>query len=281
MSARPRRKRWQPQTPAAVSPRTAGWSRPSFLLLLIQLGFLLLFPKPSFPQVQVPNVEDVMDYIDDLYRSESSRSRMRMTVERERGTRTLEMEAWSKGDDEALIVIREPAREAGTATLRTEEGLWNYAPRADRLIRIPTGLLSDSWMGSHFTNDDLMRETSYLDDYDASLSWTERDGRRRLEATLTPKPDAPVVYSKLVFHITPEDWVPIRADYYDGEDVVRSMIFEDIQSISGKKIPMRMILQPNDSPDEQTVVEYLELELNVPVDDELFSRQGLRRVARG
>lgn len=274
--------RQRTRNPAWAEDGTEGWA-PSrlLLLLLIPVFLLLLFPAPSRSQVPVPNVDEVMDYIDDLYRSQSSYSVMRMTVERERGTRTLEMEAWTEGDDQALIVIRDPAREAGTATLRTEEGLWNYAPRADRLIRIPTGLLSDSWMGSHFTNDDLMRETSYLDDYDATLSWIERDGSRILEATLTPKPDAPVVYSKLVFYITPEDWVPTRADYYDGEEVVRSMIFEDIQTISGKKIPMRMILQPSDTPDEKTVVEYLELELNVPVDSSLFTRQGLRRAARG
>ncbi len=222
-----------------------------------------------------------MDYIDDLYRSRSSHSVMRMTVERERGTRTLEMEAWTRGEDQALIVIRSPAREAGTATLRTEDGLWNYAPRADRLIRIPTGLLSDSWMGSHFTNDDLMRETSYLDDYDASLSWEVEDGNRILKATLTPKPDAPVVYSRLVFYITPGDWVPTRADYYDGKEIVRSMIFEDVRTVAGKKIPLRMILKPSDSPEERTAVEYLELELNMPVDEDLFTRQGLRRVARG
>lgn len=232
-------------------------------------------------QVPVPDVNEVMDYIDDLYRSESSHSVMRMTVVRERGTRELEMESWTKGDDDALIVIRSPAREAGAATLRTEEGLWNYAPRADRLIRIPSGLLSESWMGSHFTNDDLMRETSYLDDYDAALSSEERDGTRYLKATLTPKPDAPVVYSELVFLITPGDWVPVRSEYYDDGEMVRAMMFEQVQTISGKKIPMRMVILPTDAPDERTVVEYLELELNVPVDEQLFTRQGLRRVARG
>jgi outer membrane lipoprotein-sorting protein len=206
---------------------------------------------------------------------------MRMTVSRERGTRTLDMEAWSRGEDQALIVIRAPAREAGAATLRTRDGLWNYAPRADRLIRIPTGLLSDAWMGSHFTNDDLVRETSYLDDYDATLSREERAGVTYLRATLTPKPEAPVVYSQLVFLITPQDWIPVRADYYDEGKVVRTMIFEDIRTIAGKKIPMRMILRPEDASGEQTVVEYLELELNIPVAEEMFTQQGLRRVARG
>ena len=247
--------------------------------ILLVAGSLL--PLPALAQIPVPDVTLVMDYIDDLYRSQSSYSLMRMTVVRERGTRELEMEAWSKGDDEALIVIRSPAREAGAATLRTEEGLWNYAPRADRLIRIPSGLLSESWMGSHFTNDDLMRETSYLDDYDAVLSTEEREGVTYLKASLTPKPDAPVVYSELVFLITPDDWVPVRSEYYDDGELIRAMSFDRIQTIAGKKIPMRMTILPVDKPDEQTVVEYLELELDVPVDDALFTRQGLRRVARG
>ncbi|MBT8395775.1 MAG: outer membrane lipoprotein-sorting protein [Gemmatimonadetes bacterium] len=238
-------------------------------------------PCCAFAQTPVPDVDRVMDYIDDLYRSQSSYSRMRMTVVRERGTRELEMESWSRGDDEALIVIRSPAREAGAATLRTEEGLWNYAPRADRLIRIPSGLLSESWMGSHFTNDDLMRETSYLDDYDATLTTEELDGVIYLKATLIPKPDAPVVYTELVFFVTTDDWVPVRSEYYDEGELVRAWAFDDIRTISGKKIPLRMTVLPVDEPEERTVIEYLELELDVPVEGQLFTRQGLRRAARG
>ena len=248
------------------------------LLLAVSLAATV---NPVEAQIPVPDVSRVMDYIDDLYRAQSSYSSMRMTVVRERGTRELELEAWSKGDDETLIVIRSPAREAGTATLRTEDGLWNYAPRADRLIRIPTGLLSDSWMGSHFTNDDLMRETSYLDDYDAVLSLAELSGVTYLKAVLTPKPDAPVVFSQMVWYITTEDWIPYRTEYYDDGTLIRSMTFERIETVSGKKIPMRMIIVPEDKPDERTVVEYLELELDVPVSDEIFTRQGLRRAARG
>ncbi len=255
-------------------------SRRLALALVVTVGWIVL-PGSASGQIPVPDVRQVMDYIDDLYRAESSYSSMRMTVVRERGTRELEMESWSRGDDQALIVIRSPAREAGTATLRTDDGLWNYAPRADRLIRIPTGLLSDSWMGSHFTNDDLMRETSFLDDYDVSLSAGEWDGDEYLKATLIPKPDAPVVYSQLVFFITPGDWVPVRWEYYDDGKLIRSMTFDRIETIAGKLIPMRMVIIPEDDPEERTIVEYLELELDVPVDDQLFSRQGLRRAARG
>jgi outer membrane lipoprotein-sorting protein len=161
----------------------------------------------------------------------------------------------------------------------TEEGLWNYAPRADRLIRIPTGLLSESWMGSHFTNDDLMRETSYDDDYDTELSWTERDGERYLLVTMTPKPDAPVVYTRVLFLLTPDRWIPVREEFYDEGELIRYMTFDRVETVGGRPIPMRMTLIPTDEPDERTVVEYEELQFDADVDASLFTRRGLRRVA--
>lgn len=254
--------------------------RGALAALAAVLGAGAVLPSPARAQDALPSVEEVMDHVDDLYRAASSHARMRMTVVNERGSRELELESWSRGDDEGLVVIRAPAREAGTATLRTEDGLWNYAPRADRLIRIPSGLLSESWMGSHFTNDDLMRETSYLDDYDATLDRVERDGETYLRASLVPRPDAPVVYSRLVFLVRPDDWVPVRAEYWDDGEVVRTMRFEDVETVAGRPIPMTMVLVPEDEPGERTVVTYLELELDVPVDETLFTRQGLRRVAR-
>lgn len=229
---------------------------------------------------RLPSMDEVVDHLDELYRAGSSHAVMTMTVVRERGTRELTIESWSQGDDEALMVIRSPAREAGTATLRTEEGLWNYGPRADRLIRIPTGLLSESWMGSHFTNDDLMRETSYQDDYETELSWAERSGERRLLVTMTPRPDAPVVYTRVLFWLTPDDWIPVAQEFYDRGELIRTMTFDRVRTVDGRWIPMRMTLTPADEPDQRTVMEYNELELDVPVDPELFTRRGLRRTAR-
>lgn len=245
------------------------------------LSLALVVHPPPLSAQQLPSADELMDYLDDLYRAESSHAVMTMTVVRERGTRELTLESWSRGMEEALIVIREPAREAGTATLRTEEALWNYAPRADRLIRIPTGLLGDSWMGSHFTNDDLVRETSYREDYRTSLSWTEEEGERKILATLTPRPDAPVVYTRIEYLVSVDGWIPERADYFDEGEIVRTMRYDDVRPTAGRRLPMRLIIQPADEPGERTVVVYQELELNVPVDEDLFTRRGLRRVARG
>jgi hypothetical protein len=238
-------------------------------------------PQPQPPQQpRLPALQAVIDHLDRLYRHDSSHALMTMTVVRERGTRELTLESWSRGQDDALIVIRAPAREAGTATLRTKDGLWNYAPRADRLIRIPTGLLADAWMGSHFTNDDLMRDTSYDDDYTSELAWTTRGGTRYLQVTMTPKPDAPVVYTRLVFLLTAEHWTPVLAEYHDGARLMRTMRFDDVRTIGGRRIPMRMILQPEGRPGERTEMRYDRLSFDVPVDADLFTPRGLRRVAR-
>lgn len=246
------------------------------------LTALLLASLPShLPAQELPELDTVLDHLDDLYRSTSSHARMRMTVVRERGTREMEVESWSRGNDDALIVIRAPAREAGSATLRTEEGLWNYAPRADRLVRIPSGLLSDSWMGTHFTNDDLLRETSYREDYEARLDWVEEDGDRLLRVVMTPRPEAPVVYTRLHFLLTPGDWVPVRWDYLDEGEVIRKIHFEDVRRIAGRELPLRMVVRPMDAPEEYTEILYEGLELDIPLDPGLFTRQGLRRAVRG
>ncbi len=228
----------------------------------------------------LPTVSEVTQHLDDLYRSKGSHGVMSMHVKTTQFERTMKIESWSRGEDLALMVIRAPAREAGTATLRTKEGLWNYAPRADRLLRIPSGLLSDSWMGSHFTNDDLMRESSYDDDYTTSLEWHEEGGKTLLKLVLVPNKDAAVVYTKLLYYVTAEGWIPVRVEYYDEAEVVRRMDFSDVKEFSGRKIPSVLEIRPSDKPEEFTRVVYESLDLTADVPERSFSPRGLRRLAQ-
>ncbi len=229
---------------------------------------------------ELPSVQDVEAHLDDLYRSDSSRAEMTMTIETDRRSRQLEMESWTQGEDNAVFVIRAPAREAGTATLRTGDGLWNYAPRADRLVRIPTGMLSDDWMGSHLTNDDLVRETGYGDDYDVELSWDERDGERVLLATMTPQEGAPVVYTRIEYVLDADDWTPRQAVFFENDDEIRTMTFSDVRQVDDRQVPHTMEVRPADKPGEYTRLEYQQLEFDVDIDESIFSRRGLRRLAR-
>jgi hypothetical protein len=160
----------------------------------IAFSAIILLARPSVAtEPPLPSVRQVVDRLNDLYRVDSSEADLTMKVVTDRYRRELTLHSWTRGKDEALIVVRAPAREAGAATLRSQEGLWIYAPRADRLVRLPSALLSESWMGSHFTNEDLVRETDFVRDYDTTLAWKEEGGKRVLQATLVPKPKTPVV----------------------------------------------------------------------------------------
>lgn len=232
------------------------------------------------PGGPVPSVDDVMDRLDDLFRGDSAYATLTMEVRTENFERTLELESWSLGDDFALFVIRSPAREAGTASLKTDEGLWNYAPRADRLMRVPSGMMSDGWMGSHITNEDLLRESDYVDDYDTTLSWATVDGGDVLRAVVLPRETAAVVYTRIEYDLTPETWVPLEMRSYDGGDLVRTMRFGDVRDVGGRPVPFRMEVVPAEDPDEYTRMQYGELSFDADVDRALFTPGGLRRAAQ-
>jgi outer membrane lipoprotein-sorting protein len=227
----------------------------------------------------LPTVKEVLAKLDDLYRAKGSEATMTMEVKTRNFERSLTMQSWSRGEDDALIVIRSPAREAGTATLKTEEGLWNYAPRADRLIRIPSGLLSDGWMGSHLTNDDLMREYSYEKDYTTTAAWATEGGTRLLKMTMTPKKDAAIVYTKVEFYLTADEWLPVRADYFDDAEIVRRFHYRDIKTMGGRRLPTVMEVVPTDKPNEWTRMRYDAITFDAKVADDTFTPRGVRRAA--
>lgn len=254
------------------------WALAGFIISLIISG-----PMASAQsEPPLPDATAVTRMLDELWRSNASHAKLTMTVLTASTTRELELESWSQGSDLALVVVRAPARESGVATLKTGEGLWSYAPRADRLIRIPAGLLGDGWMGSHFTNDDLVRESSYEIDYRAQLAWTTEGAKRLLKLTLIPKPEAPVIYSRVEFLLEPGSLIPVRSDYYDDEALIRQLNYSDVREVNGKAIPHLLQLIPLDKrhKGEQTRVQYDSLATGMTVAKELFTKQGLRRAAR-
>ncbi|MEE2780387.1 MAG: outer membrane lipoprotein-sorting protein [Myxococcota bacterium] len=249
------------------------------LFTAVMLSAMLVGTTPA-EAPPVPSLEEVTKKLDDLYRSSASHGEMVMKVKTKHFAREIGLEMWSKGEERSLAVIRSPARESGTASLKTEKGLWTYAPRADRLLRIPSGMLSESWMGSHFTNDDLLKQSSWYRDYETTLKWVDRDGKRQLEMTSIPKPDAPVVYTRIVQWLDGESWIPIQADYFDGKTVIRTMHFRDIKDFQGRKIPTKIELIPHDAPGERTVVLYRSMTFDATISDDLFSPRGLRRATQ-
>ena len=143
--------------------------------------------------------EKILDGVDDLYRSNASHGIITLSVTTVNWQRTLTLEQWSKDEDKSLFKILKPKKEKGLSTLRVDKNVWNYMPKVKRVVKIPSSMMSSSWMGSHFTNDDLVRESRMADDYNFSITFEGiREGNAIIEITCIPYNDAAVVWGKVV-----------------------------------------------------------------------------------
>ncbi len=249
-----------------------------FAPIVLAAGLLLAVPASA----QVPEFQtaaDIIDYVDGLLRGQSSRGTVVMDIVTEHWSRSLEMASWSLGKEYSLVRVNAPKSEEGTATLKIDTQVWNYLPRADRTIKIPPSLMMGSWMGSHFTNDDLVKESHLVDDYDIEISYEgERDGVRVWEFTLTPKPEAPVVWGRIEHQVRQGDVMPTWARYYDEDgNLSRTMTFSEFKTMGGRLVPSVMTVVPEDKPDEQTTVTYLDLAFDVGLDESFFSLRNLKQ----
>ena len=223
--------------------------------------------------------EKILDGVDDLYRSNASHGIITLSVTTVNWQRTLTLEQWSKDEDKSLFKILKPKKEKGLATLRVDKNVWNYMPKVKRVVKIPSSMMSSSWMGSHFTNDDLVRESRMADDYNFSITFEGiREGNAIIEITCIPYNDAAVVWGKVVVIVYHNNYIPLRMIYYD-EDLVlsRTLEFENIQMMNGKMIPTQMNMIPADEPGESTNVRWEEIQFGVSIDDEFFSLRKLQQ----
>jgi outer membrane lipoprotein-sorting protein len=202
-----------------------------------------------------------------------------MQITTENWQRTLSMQIWSLGAENVLVRLDSPPEEAGTATLKVGNNLWYYLPKAHRKMKAPPSMTATSWMGSHFTLDDLVKETSLTSDYFIQTSFTGmRDGVAVYEYTLTPKPKAVVVWGKIVLEIRQVDLMPVWQHYYDeDEKLVRELTFSEYKTMSERLIPTRLIMRPVAKPGEQTTIVYKDVAFDVPIREETFSLDNLNR----
>jgi hypothetical protein len=224
-----------------------------------------------------PDVEALLAHLDDLYRSKSSIARIEIQVVRPRATRTLRLQAWTRGEEEALVVIEAPAREAGTATLRVRDNLWNYLPRIARTIRVPPSMMLGSWMGTDFTNDDLVKESSLRKDFVARVD-------RRSESppgwwlVLDVRPGVVGRWARIELLVSDES-LPVEERHFDRKGrLARTMRFDAVEVLGGRRLPSRIVLLPADSESESTAMRYLELRFDVPLADDVFSLSRLEQV---
>lgn len=253
---------------------------PRYLCALVcVLALLATMYSPASAEQATLTPRQILDRVDDLFRGKSSKGRMTMTVVTKHWKRSLTMDWWSKGKDRSLIRILAPKKEQGTATLRVGNDVWNYLPKVKRVIKLPSSMMSGSWMGSHFTNDDLVKESRMADDFDFKISFQgQREGKEIIEITCIPKPDAAVVWGKVLVVVTAKDYMPIRTVYFDEDlNPARTMYFTKMGDLGGRRIPKVMKVIPHDKPGESTTVEYESMAFDIGLTDSVFSLRTLKK----
>ena len=231
----------------------------------------------------VINAQDIKEIIrisDEKFRGTSSEGEMTMIIERPTWSREVSMKNWSLGNEYSLIYITAPAKEKGQVFLKREKEMWNWVPNIERMIKIPPSMMMQSWMGSDFTNDDLVRESSIVNDYTHKLVGEEIiDGYNCYKAELIPLDDAPVVWGKVIIWVSKEDYYWLKAEYYDEDGyLVNTENLSEVKQMDDRKIPTRMEMIPADEPGNKTIIIFKNMKFSVKIDESFFSQQNMKRI---
>lgn len=244
----------------------------SFLFLVVFIFSPLIYAQES--------ARDIVDKSNRLLRANSSYSEITMKIVKPDWSREMKMKAWSLEPDYSMVLITAPARDKGTVTLKRKNEVWNYIPTVQRTIKIPPSMMLQSWMGSDFTNDDLVRQSSVVEDYNHSIIGEEKyKGYDCYKIHLDPKPEAGVVWGKIYMWITKDSYLQLKIEYYDEDDyLVKSMTGDKIQKLGGRIIPTYWEVIPEDKPGQKTIMEYKDIEFNKKLDTDFFSQQNMKRL---
>lgn len=249
-------------------------------VILFSILVLSVIPFIAYTPPQTPDATEIIRRADEKLRGKSSYAEMTMTIVRPKWTREMSLKSWSLGNEDALVLVTAPSSEAGQATLKRDQEIWTWQPSIDRVIKLPPSMMMQSWMGSDFTNDDLVKESSIVEDYTQKLDGdTTIDGRDAWKITLIPKEDAPVVWGRVVSFIDKQEYIQLRTEFYDEDDyLVNTMIGSDIKELGGKMLASKLEMIPADKPGNKTIVSYSVLKFDIDVDNDFFSIQNMKRI---
>ncbi len=217
---------------------------------------------------------------DDLQRGETNKSELSMTIVRPKWQRTISMTSWSMGRDHTITLITAPAKDKGQVFLKRNNEMWNWVPSISRMIKLPPSMMSQGWMGSDYSNDDILKESSIVVDYTHQLIGTETvNGLECYKLELTPKQDATVVWGKVYKWISKKDFWQLKTEYFDeDEDLVRTEIASDVKQFGDRKLPSKMEIIPADKPGQKTIVYLISSQFNIKINENFFSQQNMKRV---
>lgn len=244
---------------------------------------LLLLILFVFTQVQGQDLtaKDIVQKADTKFQGEkTSESDMEMTIVRPKYTRTISLSSWTKGKLYSMTLITGPANEKGQSFLKRNNDMWSYNPSISRLIKLPPSMMSQGWMGSDFSNDDILKESSIVVDYKHTLLGDEIvDGLACYKIELLPKEDAAVVWGKIVMWITKADFLQMKVMYYDEDNyLVKTHLGKSIATFDDRTLPSILEIIPAEEEGNKTVVKIKRMKFNEPISDQFFSQQNMKRL---
>lgn len=240
------------------------------------LLLLLALANFSFGQT----ADEIIKNADDKFRGKSSYSEMTINIIRPKWSKEMKMKAWAKGSDYSVSVITSPAKEKGTVFLMREKEVWNYLPTIDRTVKFPPSMMLQNWMGTDLTNDDLVKQSSLVTDYNKEIiGEEEKEGYMSWKIELTPKPNAAVVWGKIIIWIDKKEYMQMQTDFYD-EDMflVNQMLGSEVKTFDGKSLPSKLTVLPIDKPEQSTVITYNTWKFNIDIPDQYFTTNYMKRI---
>lgn len=244
------------------------------LLLLISIAL------GPFPELSGQTGTEIVEKMDQQLRGKTSKSTTTIKIVRPDWERTMKMKSWSKGNEYGMVLITAPPREEGTAFLKRGDEIWNWVPRVERTIKLPPSMMSQSWMGTDFTNDDLVQQASMVTDYEH-----ERIGDSTIrkkdcyKVKLTPKKGEAVVWGKVILYISKEHHVEMRAEFYDESgELINVMKSYNVQKIGGRMLAKKMEMIPQDKAGHKTVMIREKMSFNEPIEDSFFTTRNMKEL---
>ena len=227
-----------------------------------------------------PTADSIIKKSQDKFTGAQTTASITITIQRPKWTRTMGIKSWSKGTKFSMNLITAPARDKGTVFLKRDKEVWNWIPSVERIIKLPPSMMSQSWMGTDLTNDDLVRESSVEKDFTHTLLGKETvGGRECYKIQSVAKEEAAVVWGKIVSWIDVKDYIQMKAQFFDEDnELVNTFNSMNVKMMGGKMIASKMEIAPADKKNQKTIFEYTSLDFTTPISDDFFTVQNMKRV---
>jgi len=248
-------------------------------MVLILVLFFECHSENLIAQQKITATE-IVEKADELIRGKTNTSVLEMEIIRPTWKRKIGMKSWGKGHDYSMTYITAPAQDKGQVFLKLKSNMWNYIPAIGRMIKIPASMMSQGWMGSDYTNDDILKESSIVVDYNHKLIDEETvNGYKTYKIEMTPKENAAVVWSKVIMWIIKDNFIQIKTAFYDEDnELVKSELSFDFKKMDGRLIPSKIEIVPANEEGKKTVLYIKEMHFNISLPVTFFSQQNMKRV---